>query len=124
MLTPEQTVPGVLLDTHAWLWLISGNRRLSTHARQACEQAADCAQLWVSAISVWEIGMLVNKGRIQLACDPLSWIERALELPGISLVPLAPDIAIAASALPDAPPGDPADRILIATARKLGATLL
>ena len=68
--------------------------------------------------------MLEAKGRIRLAKDCLAWVHDALTSPGISLVPLTPEIAVESSRLPGTFHGDPADRILVATARLLGATLL
>ena len=112
---------GVLLDTHVLVWLVGGDTQLSTRARR---RIAAAEAVWVSAITPWEIGMLVAKGRLTLAKDVLEWIEEALALPGIRLAALEPAIAVASSRLPGALPGDPADRIIAATARHLGATLV
>ncbi|MEQ8221031.1 MAG: type II toxin-antitoxin system VapC family toxin [Candidatus Eremiobacterota bacterium] len=87
-------------------------------------QAAKEARLRVSAISVWETGMLETKGRIRFSVECLDWVNRALSAPGISLVPLTPEIAIASTRLPCEFHGDPADRIIVATARKLSACLV
>ena len=114
----------VLLDTHAWIWLVNGDDSLSAPARKAIAHAATRAQVYVSAISAWEIGLLEAKGRIRLGRDALAWISEAVSRPGMSLVPLTPEIAVASSRLPGYLHGDPADRILIATARVLPATLI
>ena len=88
------------------------------------QQAADEDRLFVSAITPWEIAMLVSKGRLRLSSDVAEWISAALGLPGIRLEPLSPAIAVASTRLPWEFHGDPADRILLATARHLDATLV
>lgn len=114
----------LLLDTHAWLWLVGGAEPLKRSVLSAVEQGARQGRIRVSAISVWEVAMLEAKGRIRLSKDCLVWIQDALASPGISLAPLTPEIAVEGCRLPGAFHGDPADRILVATARLLGATLL
>lgn len=118
--------PGVLtvLDTHVWIWVIEGNRdALSPSAVDAIEEASREGAIRVSAISVWEVGMLEAKGRISLSRPIDDWVRAALRAPGVRLSPLNPEIAIESTRLPGRPPGDPADRILIATARILDARL-
>ena len=114
----------VLLDTHAWIWLRLGEtsafRRSSL---DAIRSAGARSALRVSVISVWELGMLAAKGRIQLDLPAAEWARRSLEAPGLLLAELTPDIAIEASNLPGELSGDPADRIIVATARATGATL-
>jgi PIN domain nuclease of toxin-antitoxin system len=78
----------------------------------------------VSAITPWEIGILVSKKRIDLYRDVMDWVRDALSLPGVSLVPLSAEIAVGSTRLPWEMHADPADRILVATARNLGATLV
>jgi PIN domain nuclease of toxin-antitoxin system len=114
----------ILLDTHTLIWLIEGNPRLSQTARREIQAAANQNNLLISAITPWEIGLLVSKKRIDLHTDALSWTNRVLGYPGVHLVPLFPAIAIASSNLPFEMHADPADRILVATARHLGATLI
>jgi len=75
-------------------------------------------------MSVWELGMLESKGRIQLGISCTQWVEKALAQPGVALAPLTPAIAIESSNLPGSFHGDPADRIIVATARALKARLL
>ncbi len=79
--------------------------------------------LLVSAISVWELGMQVAKGRVQLSAPLNIWVRRAVHAPGIKLMPLDGDIAVESTELPGALHADPADRFLIATARVLNATI-
>ncbi len=115
----------LLLDTHIWIWLMNGERQqLGSVAIEAIEQAAAGGRVYVSAISVWEVSMLDSKGRIRLSRDCSEWVHQALAAPGLHLLPLSPDIAVASSRLPGAFPGDPADRILAASARLMNLTLV
>lgn len=114
----------LLLDTHVWLWFALGNAdRLGEDARRQIEDAARDGRLAVSAITVWEIGMLDAKGRIALGAPCEKWVEQALNLPGLRLIGLDPEIAVASTRLPGEFHPDPADRILVATARALNAAL-
>ncbi len=114
----------VLLDTHALVWLLSGNTRLGPRARDAIERAAQVNNLVVSAITPWEIAMLVAKGKLTLGQDVGDWIREALAQPGIRLEALAPEIAVASTRLPWEIHPDPADRMIVATARHIDALLV
>ncbi len=115
----------VLLDTHVLVWLLQGNDRLGPRARVAIEAATiGQAGVNVAAISVWELGMLVAKGRLTLDRDVGEWVQAALSLPGMGLIALEPEIAVAASRLPGEVHGDPADRLIVASARHIGAVLI
>ena len=114
----------LLLDTHAWVWWTTGSDRLSARGKAAIRRAAAEGGLLLSAISVWEVAKLVEKGRLQFDRDTEQWIEKALEMPGLTLVPLAPVISCRACALPPPFHDDPADQIIVATARMEGATIL
>jgi PIN domain nuclease of toxin-antitoxin system len=92
-------------------------RRVRTRLR-------DAKEIGVSAISCWEIAMLVDRGRLQLDRDVLLWIRQSLAQPRMSLVPLAPEIAVAAAQLSTRFPGDPGDRIIYSTARQHGWQLV
>ena len=114
----------VLLDTCAAIWLMNGDP-MSQQSRAAISAAqVENLGLYVSPISAWEIGTLTARNRIQLALDPETWFERLLELPSLRLAPMAPRVLIASSFLPGSPPRDPADRIIAATARTFGHTLI
>jgi len=117
-------LPLLLLDTHALAWLILGERRLGKQAHDAIRKSTRADRLLVSAITPWEIGVLVAKKRIDLHRDLLEWVQTALALPGVRLAPLEPEVAVASTCLPFKMHPDPADRILVATARHLGATLV
>ena len=114
----------LLLDTHAAIW-ITRNESLAQPAIDALNAAHQAAGIvFVSAITAWEIGLLVSRRRLNLLTTPQRWFARLLDVPGIRLAELSPDILIASSFLPGEPPRDPADRILLATARELGAALI
>lgn len=107
----------ILLDTHAWLWWQAEPTKLSAPALRAIRQAARTTCIGISALSCWEIAMLVAKERIGLSLDVTAWIAQALEHPAVQLLELSPTIAIASTRLTGSPPNDPVDRILIATAK-------
>lgn len=113
---------GLVLDTHVTIWLLAGDARLKKPVRSRLETAAESEGLFLPAISVWEIGMLESKGRIRLEGGVAAWMRRALQLSGIHLAPLHPEIALAAASLEDFH-GDPADRMIVATAIHLGFPL-
>jgi PIN domain nuclease of toxin-antitoxin system len=114
----------LLLDTHILVWLMEGSNRIGDPVHAQIQQAADEDRLSVSAITPWEIAMLVAKGKLRLGRDVADWLQAALVLPGIHLEPLSPAIAVASTRLPWEVHPDPADRILLATARHLDATLV
>jgi PIN domain nuclease of toxin-antitoxin system len=114
-----------VLDTHVWIWLLEGSRKeLSNATVNVIEEAAGRAALAVSAISVWEVAMLEAKGRISLSRSVDEWVATALTAPGVRLVELSPEIALESTRLPGDPPKDPADRMIVATTRVVGATLV
>jgi PIN domain nuclease of toxin-antitoxin system len=115
----------LLLDTHCWLWAQLGLiQRLSKAALQAIRSAESDGNLRISVISIWELAMLENRGRVALPMNIRTWVDQALSKPGIAVSPLTPEIMIESVHLPGELHGDPADRMLTATARVLGATLV
>jgi len=114
----------LVLDTHVWVWLLEGVTDLKASARRRIEAAAHDGGLLVSAISVWEVAMLEAKGRLTFDQDCSAWVKEALLAPGIMLAPIEPEIAVASTRLPADFHGDPADRIIVATARAHGYTLV
>jgi PIN domain nuclease of toxin-antitoxin system len=114
----------VLLDTCAAIWLANGDP-MSARSRRAIDAAAtDNLGVYVSPISAWEIAMLVAKQKLQLSLSPADWWDALLDLPGVRLAGMPPSLLIASAALPGAPPGDPADRIIAATAREFSYVLI
>jgi PIN domain nuclease of toxin-antitoxin system len=114
----------LLLDTHIWLWLMEGHPELLAEPRQTIDGAGAAGRLRLSVISLWEIAMLVSRGRIQLSKPLPVWIDEALAEPGPVLEPLAPRVAVESCHLPGGFRSDPADEIIVATARVTGATLM
>lgn len=114
----------LLLDTHTWIWLVNGDVMLSPRARRAIATAAVGSRVLVSAISAWELALLESKGRVRLDRDCEAWVQRALSLPGLRLVPIDEIVAVSSTRLPGTFHGDPADRLLVATARALDATFV
>ncbi len=114
----------IVLDTHVLIWALHGDTQLGAGAREIIDREGGLGEALVSAITPWEIAMLVEKGRLALGRDAASWFEAALSLPGLVLAPLLPAIAVDSVRLPGAFHADPADRLIIATARHTGAVLL
>jgi PIN domain nuclease of toxin-antitoxin system len=109
---------GWLLDTHIWLWYAEGDSdQLKPATIKRLDDMRHGKGLWVSAISVWEVGVLAAKGRVQLSVPLRDWVDRALQAPGVYLAPLDALTAVESTLLPGELHGDPADRFLIATAR-------
>lgn len=103
----------IVLDTHVWLWWVADPRQLTSRAHKTITEAE---AVGICAISCWEIAMLVQKRRLGLDRDVLVWIRRALALPRLTLLPITPEIAVAAATLLESFPADPADRLIVATA--------
>jgi len=121
----KDTSSAILLDTHAWIWLINGDREIKKPGLlDLIQKKSETGGIYVSIMSVWEVGMLEAKGRISLPFAIEEWVERALSAPGISLTPLTPEIATASSRLEGKFGGDPVDRILLATAKRIKAILV
>ncbi|HUA73206.1 MAG TPA: type II toxin-antitoxin system VapC family toxin [Solirubrobacteraceae bacterium] len=111
-----------MLDTHAWLWWLAAPGRLSRSAKQAIERAP---RIGVSTLSAWEVAMLALRGRISLDRDVGLWVRQALADERVESLAPSADVAVSAGLL-DAQsfPGDPVDRLIYATARSVGATLV
>ena len=113
-----------LLDTCAVIWIANGDPLREPAASGLREAYADDGSLMVSPVTAWEVAMLVAKGKIALSLAPEVWFDRFCALPGVALAELPPKVLIESCALPGAPPTDPVDRILAATARAFGHTLV
>ena len=110
----------IVLDTHAWIWLASDPARLGGAARKAIGRERSRG---IAAISCWEVAMLAARGRIELDRDPITWMDDSLRAEDIELFPLTPAVAVASAQL-GAFRGDPADRMIVATALTHGAVLI
>ena len=114
----------ILLDTHALIWAVDDERRLGAEARAAIAAGEHAEGLAISAITPWEIALLAEKGRLRLAREVREWIAAVLALPGIGLLPIEPAIASESARLPGTFHAEPADRLIVATARHHGIPLL
>ena len=113
-----------LWDTCAAIWIFE-KARLSQAAADLMGAAhREGVPSYVSPITAWEVGMLAARGRLQLLIKPERWFANLFDVPGVRLADMSPDLLIASSYLPGTPPCDPMDRIIAATARDLGATLI
>jgi PIN domain nuclease of toxin-antitoxin system len=113
----------ILLDTHVLIWWANGeHERLSETAIAAID--AKERQCLVSAISCWEVAMLVERGRLGLSIDCERWLALLEAVPGVQLLPLSPAVAVASTRLPGTFHADPADRFLVAQARDLAIPLV
>jgi PIN domain nuclease of toxin-antitoxin system len=113
-----------LLDTHIWIWWNMNPVKLSQKVKRLIADNKKYEELLLSAISPWEFSKLLQKGRIEIACDPQEWIQTALDMPKLRLVPLTPGIACKSTLLPGQFHSDPADQIIVATARKENAVII
>lgn len=113
----------IVLDTHIWIWWVDGNARLTARHRELIEQHAPDG-LGVNVISCWEVAKLVEVGRLVLARPVHEWITQALAYPNVQLLDLTPEIAIASTQLPGTFHRDPADQLIVATARVYDCPLL
>jgi PIN domain nuclease of toxin-antitoxin system len=111
----------LLFDTHAFVWLASDPKELSLPAKRAIQDNAD--SLYISSISALEIAILVKRNRLVLPLEPAEFIDRALKQHRIHEIPVDRSIAIASTVLPDVH-NDPFDRIIIATARLNGMSIV
>jgi PIN domain nuclease of toxin-antitoxin system len=111
----------IVLDTHVWIWLADDPRRLSPAAREAIDSVD---AVGVSAISCWEVGMLALGGRLTLDREPSRWVRQALGRPGLVALPVEPKLALDAAMLERQRFVGPADRLIYATARDAGASMV
>ena len=113
----------ILLDTHIWVWWVDDSQQLTDRRRQVIQDNVS-GGLGISAISCWEVAKLVEYGRLELAGAVEEWMEQAMAYPGMQLLELTPQIAIESTKLPGSFHRDPADQIIVATARMYDIPLL
>ena len=113
-----------LLDTHAWIWWLHGDRRLGHHTLKKLDQLPRDVRPTISAISLWEVAMLVSLGRLELKATLEAWLAIAADPGTVRVVPISPRIAAEVARLPDTFQRDPADRLIVATSRVHGLPVL
>lgn len=113
----------IVLDTHIWVWWVHGEDRLSREQVAAIADA-ESDEIGVSIISCWEVAKLVECGRLALNAGISEWLDQALSYPGVSLLPLTPSIVVESTRLPGEFHRDPADQMIVATARVYQALLV
>ncbi len=115
----------IVIDTHVLVWWVSGDKSLSKPAFEAINEAiADDSEIIVSSISAWEIAMLIEKGRLVLSMDIESWLDEVSQIDGVRFMPVDNEIGIKSTVLPGEFHKDPADRMIVATARKFAVPLV
>ena len=107
----------VVLDTHVWIWWLTAGSPLKAAEREALDRAAEKRQLHLAAISLWEAQVLHAKHRVELPVPFSDWLARAADPRMLTILPLDVAVVIAADSLPESFHGDPADRLIVATAR-------
>ena len=115
---------GPILDTHAWIWWINQDARLGTSVIERLDALPPGHRPRVCDISLWEVAMLAERGRLVLSVPLLEWFEAAAHPRSVELVPVTPAIAAEVAVLPATFHRDPADRLIVATCRVLGAQLV
>lgn len=114
----------IVLDTHALVWWLAQSPKLSAPARRAIQAAQRGGPVMASAISIFEIATLVRRGRLQLGVSVEQWLAAARALPELRIEPVTDHIAQLAGSFSELMPGDPADRLIAATAIALGTRLV
>ena len=112
------------LDTHAWIWWITADHRLSRRAAATIRRAAAGDGVWISAISIWEIAKKVEKRQLTLDRPFRQWLQEACGAAGLYVAELTPEILVESCELPQPFHGDPADQMIVATARHHNGILL
>lgn len=114
----------IVLDTHALVWWVTGDPALSKKAKTAIEREQAGGDIVVSSISAWEIAMLVKRNRLVLSMDVSGWLSAVTQIEAVHFVPVDVEVATKSIELPGEFHQDPADRMIVATARKLAAPLV
>jgi PIN domain nuclease of toxin-antitoxin system len=122
---PRTSEPrSLLLDTHVWIWFMLASDELAVSGRNVINRAAAAGRLRIAAISLWETALLASGGRVVLGRPLVQWMTQAVSAQGLAIEPLLPQVAVEAYSLPDRFHRDPADRLIVATARVANATLM
>jgi PIN domain nuclease of toxin-antitoxin system len=113
-----------LLDTHAWIWWVDRDGRLGSRVLDALDSLPPDRRPLIADISLWEVAMLVERGRLHLEVPLREWLEAAAHPHSVRVVPVSPEIAADVAALPASFHRDPADRLIVSTSRALGVPLV
>lgn len=113
-----------VLDTHTWVWWNMRPEKLSSKVKSIVSGIKENQKLYLSAISIWEFSMLIAKERLSISCDGREWLEEALDDPFLEVVPLSTKVCWESTHLPGDFHSDPADRLIVASARICKAALL
>jgi PIN domain nuclease of toxin-antitoxin system len=113
-----------LLDTHAWVWWIDQDPRLGASTIAVLDALPRDQRPFLCDVSLWEVAMLVERGRIELDLPLSEWLDAAAHPRSVQVVGITPQIATAVASLPDSFHRDPADRLIVATSRALGVPVL
>lgn len=114
----------IVLDTHTLVWWVTNDPSLSKKAKAAIERERVGGEIVVSAISAWEIAMLVERETLAFSMDVENWLATVQQIPGVRFAPVDVDISTKSVRLPGEFHKDPADRLIVATARKFAAPLV
>jgi PIN domain nuclease of toxin-antitoxin system len=114
----------IVLDTHALIWWVTGDPQLSKKAKAAINKEMIGGEIIISSITAWEIAMLVERERVFLSMDVSRWLATVAEIDNVHFMPVDTEIALRAVDLPGTFHKDPADRMIVATARKLASPLV
>lgn len=114
----------IVLDTHTLVWWLATPEKLSARARRAIAESAARSEITASAISIFEISTLLRRGRLEFGIDPDEWFAAARSLPELTIEPVSAEVAWIAGTFDNTLPGDPADRVIAATAQVLDARLV
>jgi PIN domain nuclease of toxin-antitoxin system len=114
----------VLLDTWAAIWLVNGDPMSADSRASITAAQTENLGVYVTPMTAWEVATLVAKNRLQLALSPEAWFDALLGLVGVRLAAMPPRVLIASTTLPGAPPRDPVDRIIAATGRTFGYSVV
>jgi len=124
MPTPGSLIKNmILLDTHTWIWSCSATKLLSDNVKKRIKKTL-IDQRAIASISIWEFAMMMVKGHIRVKIDPKLWLDNAIRNSGLKVIELSPEIALESCNLPGNFHKDPADQIIVATARIHNLTLL
>jgi len=113
----------LLLDTHVWIWLLENPSEFPPHVRRCLTESGNLP-FGLCSISLWETAKLVQKGRLQLTIPLADWLAQALTPGMVRIYPLTESIAVHSTILPDGFTSDPADEMIVATARLYNLTLI